>query len=91
MTTNDLYNNILNSRWYVAEHATILLQFDEDGDPTFDEQLNRVMDIILNTRLLENHYTTIMQSGSSTLLSEEEMILLTARNTQLCLLPVKTP
>ena len=49
------------------------------------------MDIILNTRLLENHYTTIMQSGSSTLLSEEEMILLTARNTQLCLLPVKTP
>lgn len=98
MTTQDLYNSILNSRWYIAEHATILNQFDENEDPLVKKQRERTMNVILNTKLLENHYTQILQKSdgdtsalidSVTFLSVEEIILLVSRNQELCELPIK--
>lgn len=98
MTTADLYNAILNARWYIAEHATILSQFEENDDPNLKAQQERVMNVILNTKLLENHYTQILQKSggdtnalitSVTFLSIEEIVLLVSRNQELCDLPIK--
>lgn len=89
MTTSELYNVILTSRYYISEHANILLDFEENGDPEYKNQLEKVLNLVLNTELLENHYTTILQSGSSSLLTDEELLTLLERNSELSFLPVK--
>ena len=98
MTTSDLYNNILNARWYIAEHACILADYDENGDPYVKQEQEKLMNLILNTKLLETHYLQIIQSGgtisspitTSTFLSVDEIIILSSRINEMSTLPIKT-
>lgn len=89
MTTEELYTSILTSRWYIAEHTDIYLEYLENDDPKRVSQLQKILDMILNTTPLEYHYLIIIQSGASTFLTDEEVLILIERNAELATLPIK--
>lgn len=89
MTTQQLYEVILTSRWFIAEHTCILIDLLEGDDPAAKSQRNKVINLILNTGILENHYFRIDQSGESSLITGDELMLLIERNNILSELPIK--
>jgi hypothetical protein len=96
MIMKKLYEIILTSRWYVAEHCSILLDLEENADPAYKEQLKRVLNLIMNTTLLELEYKhRIEQNGQSLdggiekILTDTEILTLVERNSELSLLPIK--
>ncbi|MFA5447292.1 MAG: hypothetical protein WC233_03325 [Sphaerochaeta sp.] len=89
MNKNTLYNVILTARYYLSEHAMILLDYQRNGDVAFREKRNHVMRLMLMIQPLERHYYTIVDSGHSGLLSDEEVLMLTQKLNELSMLDVK--
>lgn len=89
MDINKLYNVILTARYYLAEHTGILLDYQMNGDVEFKNKREHVIQIMLKLQALERHYYTIIDSGSSELLSNGEVLSLTETLNELCMLDIK--
>lgn len=89
MNQNTLYNVILTARYYIVQHADILLEYEKHGDVEYKNKREHVMRMILLVQPLERHYYIIIESGSSSLLSDEEVLYLTERLNELSVISIK--
>lgn len=89
MNENTLYNVILTGRYYLSEHAGIMLDYQRNGDVEFKNKRNHVMRMMLMLQALERHYYTMVDSGASDLLTIEEVLMATQELNELSMLDVK--